>query len=130
MLNRCMGVAAGVAVTYCPKWLQFSNPYPLRRVTPQPIVLADGQVWVGRTAFASNDVGKARVQWGDRDYLILAAALPAGLGPPFEGDALLETVNGVPCRFEVLQPDTGEPPWRWADESRTVYRLHVKQQEL
>lgn len=116
MLNRCMGVAGGVTVTYT----RAADPG-----NPVTIAAESGRAWVGRTAFASNAQDKARLVWGDRDYLILASALPA---EPAEGDRIAETVSGVACVFEVLEPDTGEPAWRWADEGRTVYRLHVKEQ--
>lgn len=82
--------------------------------------------WVGRTAFASNRPdGTARLEWGDRDYLVRVSELT--FGEPAEGDRITETIEGVDCVFEVMQPDTGEPPWRFADPQRTMYRLHVKQ---
>lgn len=116
MLNRNLGVAAGVSVVYT----RAADP-----ASPVTITAESGNCWVGRTAFASNEVGKARLRWGDRDYLIAASALPA---EPDEGDRITETVNGVPVTFEVCLPDTGEPAWRWSDPARTVYRLHVKEQ--
>lgn len=80
--------------------------------------------WVGRTVFSSNTLNGARVQWGDRDYLIRVSEL--SLGEPQEGDRIAETIEGVDCVFEVRTPDTGEPAWRFADPGRTMYRLHVK----
>lgn len=114
-LNGMLGQAAGVAVTYT------------RGATAIDITAASGQATVGRTAFASNRTGGARIEWGDRDYFIAAAAI-AALGEPAEGDKVTETINGVECVFKVLLPNTGEPAWRWSDgETRTTYRLHVKQ---
>lgn len=81
--------------------------------------------WIGRTLFGSNAHNAARVEWGDRDYLIRVEELT--LGEPQEGDRLLETINGVECVFRVAPPNTGEPAWRWSDATRAMYRLHVRQ---
>lgn len=109
MLNRALGVAAGASVTYT------------RGATSLPLTAE-----VGRTVFRSAAAaGGVRLEWGDRDYVIPAAALT--LGEPAEGDRVAETVNGVACVFEVQRPDTGEPAWRFSDPTRTAYRLHVKQ---
>lgn len=113
MLNRRMGQAGGVTITYA------------RGLTEVAILDEDGAAWVGRTAFASTQQGAARVEWGDRDYLILASAL-AALGEPQEGDRVTETIEGVETTFEVMTPGTGEPCWRYSDPTRTVVRLHVK----
>jgi hypothetical protein len=87
-------------------------------------------VWVGRTLFAieGRGEGAARVEWGERDYLIAAADMAdAGLGVPQVGDRITEVlpVEGA-VTFELM-PDSREPPWRWSDADRTTYRLHVKQ---
>jgi hypothetical protein len=113
MLNRSLGTAGGVSVTYT------------RGATTVTILDTDGAAWVGRTAFASTQQGAARVEWGDRDYLILASAL-AALGEPQVGDRVAETVEGVELVFEVKTPRTGEPAWRYSDPTRTVYRVHAK----
>jgi len=81
--------------------------------------------WTGRTVFASNLEGGARIEFGDRDYLIAVADLT--FGEPRTGDRITETVGGVDYTFEVMTPDTGEPSWRFSDQGRTVYRLHTKQ---
>lgn len=85
--------------------------------------------WVGNTLFAieGRGEGAARVEWGERDYLIAAADMATvGLGEPRAGDQITETlpVEGA-TTFEVM-PVAGEPAWRWADGDRTFYRLHAK----
>ncbi len=122
MLNRLVGKAAGVSITYT------------RGATTLTILDTDGAAWVGRTAFVSNQNGAARVEWGDRDYLILASAL-AGLPaaacidetPVAIGDRITEVVEGASLTFEVMTPGTGEPAARFSDPTRTVVRLHCKQ---
>lgn len=114
-LNTKLGQAAGVAITYS------------RGAESVSITADSGYCWVGRTGFSSNRVGGARFEWGDRDYMILPAAIAAKFGEPQDGDRITETVNGVVCVFDVLRPDTGEPAWRWSDPARTRMRLHVKQ---
>jgi hypothetical protein len=82
---------------------------------------------VGRTVFSSNLNGGARVEWGDRDYLIAAADLADLGGEPAEGDTIEQTVDGTAVVFKVLPPDTGEPAYRWSDgETRQTWRLHCK----
>lgn len=110
MLNRRLGQAAGTAVTYT------------RGATVVPL----DDALVGRTAFVSNQQNAARVEWGDRDYLIPVASLVA-LGEPADGDRIGETVNGTALVFEVMTPSTGEPAWRYSDATRTVFRVHTKQ---
>lgn len=84
------------------------------------------KAWTGRTVFASNLEGGARIEFGDRDYLIPVANLTA-LGEPTTGDRISETIGSTVCTFEVMTPDTGEPSWRYSDQTRTVYRVHTKQ---
>ena len=91
----------------------------VREGTPLSIVAE-----VGRTLFTSNLVNAARVEWGDRDYLILVADLT--FGEPVEGDRITEEINGDELTFEVVSPG-GEPAWRYSDPHRTRYRVHCKQ---
>jgi hypothetical protein len=112
-LAGAVGKAAGVGISYA------------RGATVVTITAESGAAWVGRTAFTSVQQGAIRVEWGDRDYLILASAL-AAIGEPAEGDRITETVNGTAKVFEVMSPG-GEPPWRYSDPQRSVFRLHVKQ---
>lgn len=83
---------------------------------------------VGRTVFASNAEGAARVEFGDRDYLILAADLVAANAnwtKPAIGDRITDSEGRV---FEVVTPDTGEPAWRYSDPQHTTWRIHTKRQ--
>lgn len=81
-------------------------------------------VWEGRTVFASNLDGGARIEFGERDYLIPVDDLT--YGEPELGDRVTQTLNGESVVFEVATPTTGEPCWRYADAGRTFYRLHCK----
>jgi len=89
----------------------------------------EGTGWVGRTVFSQlpSAQGGAAVVFGDRDYLIPVAALTTLADPPtpIRGDRIEETIEGVECTFEVIAPG-GEPPWRFSDPQRTLYRLHTK----
>lgn len=76
---------------------------------------------IGQTVFSSNVEGAARIERGDRDYLILVADLT--LGVPRIGDRITDA-NGLV--FEVQTPETGEPAWRYSDPERAEYRLHMK----
>jgi hypothetical protein len=79
---------------------------------------------VGRTVFASNEEGAARISFGDRDYLIGVADLT--FGAPRIGDRVTQTIDGADVVFEIKDLDTGEPPWRFSDPDRTTWRVHVK----
>ncbi|MBN9521084.1 hypothetical protein J0H58_21625 [bacterium] len=108
-LNAALPAALGGAVTYTRG--------------AQQIPVADAVV--GRTVFSSNQQGAARVEFGDRDYLIPVASLTA-LGEPTAGDRITDVVNGVELTFQVQKPGTGEPAWRYSDPGRTTYRIHTK----
>jgi hypothetical protein len=89
-----------------------------------------GNAWVGRTVFRRTELQTegASIVFGDRDYLIVAAALVLGgvRITPKEGDLVTETLNGVAVEFRVSALP-GEDAWRWSDAGRTVLRAHVKQ---
>ena len=110
-LNSKMQTAAGVSIVYT------RGAYTVD-LTP----------WVGRTVFASNLEGNARIEWGDRDYLITAAQLilNGSVVEPAVGDRITETVGGTSMAFEAMRPDTGEPCWRYSDPGRTLLRVHTK----
>ncbi len=84
---------------------------------------------IGRTLLQLDDgMGGVRMEWTDRDYLIRAADLALGGSPaqPQRGDQIRETVEAQTLVYEVLAPGN-EPPWRWADPHRQMYRIHAKQ---
>ncbi len=115
-LNRMLGTAGGVAISYT------------RGATTITITAASGDATVGREqARVDQGQGFAR-EWFDRDYLIRVEAL-ADLGEPQAGDLIAEMVNGNVRKYKVLRPDAGEKPWRFSDTEETCYRLHTKRVE-
>ncbi len=114
-LREQMQATAGVSVSYA------------RVAGGSAIALT---AWVGRSGASLITEGNTRrTQWGERDYLIAADELlvSAARVQPTIGDRITETIQGASCVFEITQPATGEPGWRWADgQSREMYRLHVK----
>lgn len=108
MLSTGLKDAAGVSVVY-------SRGETSLSITAIP----------GRTVFSSNQDGGARIEFGDRDYLIVASDLT--YGEPALGDRIAETIDGTSTTFEVVTPNTGEPAWRWSDPAHTRWRIHTKQ---
>ncbi len=110
-LRGTLAEAAGVAITYT------DGTYSVD-LTP----------WIGRTVFGSTLDGAARVEWGDRDYLIPADLLILNgvVVKPAVGNRITETVNGTAKTYEVMRPATGEPAWRYSDPGETLLRIHVK----
>ena len=83
---------------------------------------------IGRTLLKLDDgYGGVRMVWTDRDYLIRGADLVLGGNPaePQRGDHIREIVGAQTLVHEVLAPGQ-EPPWRWADPHRQMYRIHTK----
>ena len=112
-LNRMLGTAAGVAITYT------------RGATTLTITEASGDATVGREQSTSEREGGPRKEWFDRDYLIRVSALTT-LGEPQEGDLIAETINGVERAYKIMRPSNGERAWRFSDTEETCYRLHTK----
>jgi hypothetical protein len=84
---------------------------------------------IGRTLLKLDDgYGGVRMEWTDRDYVIRAADLVLGGNStqPQRGDQIREVVGAQALVYEVLAPGD-EPPWRWADPYRQMYRIHTKQ---
>ena len=84
---------------------------------------------IGRTLLKLDDgYGGVRMVWTDRDYLIRAADLVLGGTPakPQRGDQIREVFGEMTLVYEVLAPGK-EPPWRWADPHRQMFRVHTKQ---
>lgn len=139
MLNRRAKQAGGIEITYT----RGGNSLTFTAVP-------------GRTRFASNEQGHARVEWGDADFIIEMADLAFGgtMVEPRLGDRVTRTVNGPPTNgvfwddgepmdwddgspvlweepvymrtYEVATPNTGEPAWRDSDNDPTAYRVHCK----
>ena len=109
MLNRLLKTAGGVSIIYT---------RGAKSITMTAIP--------GRTVFASNMVDGARIEFGDRDYLIAVADLT--FGEPALGDRITEAVTDGTRIFEVMTPNTGEPAWRFSDQGRTLWRVHTKEQ--
>lgn len=83
---------------------------------------------IGRTLLKLDDgYGGVRVEWTDRDFLIPAAELILAGVPvlPERGDQIREVDGAVVHLFEVMTP-SGEPPWRWSDVYRKLFRIHTK----
>ena len=84
--------------------------------------------WCGNTLFArtTKEPG-ASVVWGERDYFIAVADLEAaGVPmPPQKGDTITETIDGRAVTFGLSTP-TGEPVWRYEDQTRQILRFHCK----
>lgn len=107
-LNRALGTAAGVSVTYARG--------------AQSVTLT---AWVGRTVFGQLPSGQTggSVVFGDADFLIPVSALvlAAVAVQPSRGDR----VTWAGLVYEIVAPG-GDPPWRYSDQTRTVYRIHCK----
>ena len=93
--------------------------------SPAPVPIT---AWIGETRASrlQEDPGIATI-WGDRDYFIAVEdMLAAGLNTPQQGDRITEVIAGVAVKFELMPPDDGQPPWRFSDQFRTVFRMHTK----
>ena len=71
----------------------------------------------------SNVIARIRT----RDFLIdVADYAPTGTATlPQQGDKIRETQGGVTYVYEVLQPGTGIPFFRYSDDHRTKLRVHT-----
>jgi hypothetical protein len=80
--------------------------------------------WTGSTKFESEERQGLRVEFGDIDLLFPVSACTTG--EPATGDrAIVTLANGVTYTFEV-RPIAGEPAWRYSDQNRNTYRVHMK----
>jgi hypothetical protein len=79
---------------------------------------------VGRTLFRLNDSNGVRMQHGDRDYIIPAAALilSGSVVTPKVGDRIADSVDGK--TYEVRPPQANEPAFRPSDPTGTDWRIH------
>ncbi len=105
--------AAGEPVTYS----RSGESYPVTAV-------------VGQTLASEIEQGAARIAYSDRDYLITVAALKdLGFGRPEIGDTIAHVIDGEEIVFVIGNLDGAEPAVRFIDQSRDVWRIHVKRKE-
>ena len=101
--------------------LTYSRPSTAQSV---PLTVTPGQ------SMLALDVGDGgtRIEWTDADFLIVAAELSLGgvAVEPQRKDRITRTKGGKTVVYEVL-PYENEPCWRWADEHRTLMRVHTKE---
>lgn len=85
------------------------------------------QATTGRTEFEQADDAGLIHRVESRDFLIRAADLDLGAGPPLPraGDQVRETNGTQVFVFEVNAPG-GQPPFRYSDPYRRVLRVHTK----
>ena len=84
---------------------------------------------IGRTLMKLEDgYGGVHMQWTDRDFLVPPEDLVLAGSQilPERGDTIRETDNGKVYIYEVNAPGS-EPPWRWSDPHRRLFRIHTKQ---
>jgi len=71
--------------------------------------------------------GGSFIERTDRYYLFAPGdlVLNSVTTTPQRGDRIAETTAGAATVYEVMPPD-GEPPWRYSDPHRNLYRVHAK----
>lgn len=76
---------------------------------------------IGRTEFKTDDGESVRIEFTDRDFLILAADLALAGNPmlPERGDKIRETGETLIHVFEVMD-------WRFSDPYRQTLRIETK----
>lgn len=102
-----------------------SRPVVYRRGSDEVTV----EAILGRTLLKLDDgYGGVRMEWTDRDFLIVAEDLVLGgqRTLPKRGDQIRETQDGKTLVYEVLAPGS-EPEWRWSDPHRKLLRIHTKE---
>lgn len=111
MLNRVLKDSEGIAITYSRK---------VGGATQTATITA----WLGRTLFSGLTESAVTVQWGERDYLIPVSELILNDSPttPQKGDRITEGA----AVWELASPQTDEACWRYSDQTRTLFRCHVK----
>lgn len=85
------------------------------------------QATIGKTEFEQADDAGLIHRVESRDFLIRTADLDLGAGPtlPRAGDQVRETVGTSVFVYEVNAPG-GQPPFRYSDPYRRVFRVHTK----
>ena len=80
---------------------------------------------IGRTEFEVVGEGGVMERTESRDFIVATADMP-GAQSQARGDQIRETVGATVHLFEVMAPVQSAPAWRWADASRTAYRIHTR----
>jgi hypothetical protein len=85
------------------------------------------QATIGRTEFEQADDAGLIHRTESRDFLIRTVDLDLGSGPvlPRAGDQVRETAGTQVFVYEVNAPG-GQPPFRYSDPYRRVFRIHTK----
>lgn len=85
------------------------------------------QASVGETKFESELSDGVTDQLTSRDYFIAVTdyVIDDSVTKPQRGDQIVEAVNGVVQRYELL-PMSGSPGWTYCDPSHTEYRIHTR----
>lgn len=88
----------------------------------------DVQAVLGSKKLKISDQDGIRVEWTDMDFLILVSdlAFDGVRIEPKRGDIIFleNTTDGTVQTYEVA-PYANEPPWRWADSFKQMYRIHA-----
>jgi hypothetical protein len=95
-------------------------------------LLIDGAVPTAPSEAVDVADGLMMVDAKSRDFLIPVESLTRGITiiEPQKGDTIEECAGDadiVQATYTVMQPNTGTPPWRWHDRTRTIRRIHTKE---
>lgn len=109
MLNRRLKEAGGLTVVY-------SRGLASSELTAR----------LGNTLFSGLNDQAIGIKRGQRDYLIEVAdlVLDGEATTPHTGDRITEA--DAETVWEVCEPVTGEPAWRYSDQGRTLFRVHCR----
>jgi len=78
---------------------------------------------IGRTEFEVATEGGIMERTESRDFIVATGDLAEA---PARGDQIREQRGGLVYVFEVMAPVQSAPAWRWADATRTAYRIHTR----
>lgn len=78
---------------------------------------------IGRTEFEVVGEGGIMERTESRDFIVATGDLEAA---PSRGDRIHERRGALVYVFEVMAPVQSAPAWRWADATRTAYRIHTR----
>lgn len=78
---------------------------------------------IGRTEFEVATEGGVIERTESRDFIVATGDLEEA---PARGDRIREPRGALVYVFEVMAPVQSAPAWRWADATRTAYRIHTR----